>query len=157
MTGIARAAGVGRATLYKYVPDTAAAIAAWQEREMARHLTRLRTIAAEGPAELRLENTLEAYARLRYHRHGAGAGDDLHSPGRLAPVESELRDLFAAIIDEEVEARRARADVPGEDLAAYVVAAIGAVAALPDMGSARRIVALVADTVRDQNASTSRS
>ena len=47
MTGLAEAAGVGRATLYKYVPDTAAAIAAWQQREMARHLSRLRTIATE--------------------------------------------------------------------------------------------------------------
>ncbi|KQM82388.1 TetR/AcrR family transcriptional regulator [Agromyces sp. Leaf222] len=149
MTALAEEAGVGRATLYKYVPDTAAAIAAWQQREMGRHLSRLREIAAQSPTEVRLENMLEAYARLRYHRHGAGAGEDLHSPIRLAPAESELRELFAAVIATEVEARRARADVPPDQLAAYVVAAIGAVGNVPDMVAARRIVALVTNTVRD--------
>lgn len=74
-------------------------------------------------------------------------------PPRTAASTTELRELFAAIIADEAEAHRARIDVPPNHLAAYVVAAVGAADNLPDMASARRIVALVANAVRETGAS----
>lgn len=147
MTALAAGAGVGRATLYKYVPDTGAAIAAWQHREMSRHLAELRTIAAESPPAVRLRKVLEAYAMIRHGRHGGGATDGLHGADRLHPVETEVRELVASVIEEDVGAGRARMDIAAADLAAYAVAATGAAAILPDEGAGLRIARLVAETI----------
>ena len=148
MTALAESAGVGRATLYKYVPDCGAAIAAWQQREMARHLSKLRAVAEASPAETRLDDVLEAYARIRHHRHGRSDMDDLHGADRVAPAEAELRELVGGIITEDAAAGRARMDIPTGELAAYAVAAVAAVYALPDMAAGRRIVSLVVETIR---------
>jgi AcrR family transcriptional regulator len=149
MTALAETAGVGRATLYRYVPDTASAIGAWQQREISRHLGALRRIAAESTAEARLENVLGTYAHIRSHRHGGGPdAEQLHAQGRLAPATAELRELLVGIIADDAAAGRARADVPPEQLAAYAVAAIGAAAAMPDPGAVGRLVDLVLRSIR---------
>ena len=38
MSQVATETGIGRATLYKYFPDVEAILAAWHERQIARHL-----------------------------------------------------------------------------------------------------------------------
>jgi AcrR family transcriptional regulator len=146
MTALAEASGVGRATLYKYVPDVAAALTAWQEREIGRHLQRLRTIAQESPPESRLSDVLLAYARLRRHRHGDD--DALHGTIRLAPAESELTALVQEIIDDDTRAGTTRTDLSPQELAAYAVGAIGAAAALPDTTAVSRLATLVVATIR---------
>ena len=150
MTAIAATAGVGRATLYKYVPDTAAAIAAWQHREMEKHLAELRAIAVQAPPASRLGNMLEAYGVIRHGQHGGSAAHGLHGPDRIHPVEGEVRELVASVIEEDVIAGRARTDIAAAHLAAYAVAAIGAAAVLPDESTARRIGRLVADTIESR-------
>ena len=159
MTAIAATAGVGRATLYKYVPDTAAAIAAWQHREVEKHLAELRAIAVQAPPASRLGEMLEAYAVIRHGRHGQHGGSaahGLHAPDRIHPVEGEVRELVASVIEEDVIAGRARTDISATHLAAYAVAAIGAAAVLPDEGTARRIGSLVADTIETRAGSSPR-
>ena len=148
MTALAEASGVGRATLYKYVPDVAAALTAWQEREIGRHLQRLRTIAQESPPESRLSDVLLAYARLRRHRHGDDDDDALHGTIRLAPAESELTALVQEIIDDDTRAGTTRTDLSPQELAAYAVGAIGAAAALPDTTAVSRLETLVVATIR---------
>lgn len=156
MTAIAATAGVGRATLYKYVPDTAAAIAAWQHREMEKHLAELRAIAVQAPPASRLGNMLEAYAVIRHGQHGGSAAHELHGPDRIHPVEGEVRELVASVIEEDAIAGRARTDIAATHLAAYAVAAIGAAAVLPDESTARRIGSLVADTIESRAGSSPR-
>ena len=148
MTALAEASGGGRATLYKYVPDVAAALTAWQEREIGRHLQRLRTIAQESPPESRLSDVLLAYARLRRHRHGDDDDDALHGTIRLAPAESELTALVQEIIDDDTRAGTTRTDLSPQELAAYAVGAIGAAAALPDTTAVSRLATLVVATIR---------
>lgn len=133
---------------YKYVPDVAAALTAWQEREIGRHLQRLRTIAQESPPESRLSDVLLAYARLRRHRHGDDDDDALHGTIRLAPAESELTALVQEIIDNDTRAGTTRTDLSPQELAAYAVGAIGAAAALPDTTAVSRLATLVVATIR---------
>ena len=146
--GMENGRGAGRATLYKYVPDVAAALTAWQEREIGRHLQRLRTIAQESPPESRLSDVLLAYARLRRHRHGDDDDDALHGTIRLAPAESELTALVQEIIDDDTRAGTTRTDLSPQELAAYAVGAIGAAAALPDTTAVSRLATLVVATIR---------
>ncbi|MEO5922003.1 MAG: TetR/AcrR family transcriptional regulator, partial [Pseudolysinimonas sp.] len=143
MTALAAAAGVGRATLYKYVSDTGAAIDAWQQREVSQHLIELRAIAERNESATRLLELLEALARIRHHRHHGATGLDLHSESRMAPAEAELRDLFAEVIASEAAAGRARKDIAALELARYAVAAIGAASSMPDMASTRRLVRII--------------
>jgi len=61
MSQIAVAAGIGRATLYKYFPDVEAFLVAWQDRHITRHLRQLAEArdSAATPAA-RLEAVLSA-------------------------------------------------------------------------------------------------
>ncbi|MGX5772677.1 TetR/AcrR family transcriptional regulator [Microbacterium trichothecenolyticum] len=150
MTALAESSGVGRATLYRYVPDVASALSAWQHREVSRHLQRLRAIAAETAAETRLDAVLAGYARIRSHRHGDDGA--MHEASRLAPAEAELRELVKEIITDDAQAGRARTDLSSEELAAYAIASLGATALLPAPSSALRLSRLVVGTIRGESA-----
>ena len=50
MSRLAEAAGIGRATLYKYFADVEEVLAAWHARQVSAHLADLATVAA-GPGE----------------------------------------------------------------------------------------------------------
>ncbi|WP_433862020.1 TetR/AcrR family transcriptional regulator [Streptomyces sp. L7] len=146
MTALAEASGVGRATLYRYVPDVGSALEAWQQREVANHLQRLRTIAGDSAPADRLENVLMGYARLRSHRHGDDGS--LHDTARLAPAEGEVCDLLAGIIEDAAHDGLARADIQPRVLAAYATGALGAAAMLPEPSAATRLAALVTESIR---------
>lgn len=148
MTALAEASGVGRATLYRYVPDVGAALSAWQQREVANHLQRLRTIAADSAPADRLANVLMGYARLRSHRHGDDGS--LHDTSRLAPAEGEVSDLLADIIEAAAHDGLARADIQPRELAAYATGALGAAAMLPEPSAATRLAALVLESIRGE-------
>src|SRR5262245_22014053 len=72
MSQIAAETGIGRATLYKYFPDVEAILAAWHQRQVARHLSQLATVRDQGgSAGERLEAVLTAYAIINHDRpHG---------------------------------------------------------------------------------------
>lgn len=75
MSEIAKQAGIGRATLYKYFPDLDAILSAWHEREVSNHLAELAALRDQpGSADARLERVLLAYATLS--RRGQGHGSD---------------------------------------------------------------------------------
>jgi len=48
MSQIAAQTGIGRATLYKYFPDVEAILAAWHQRQVARHLNQLARVRDQG-------------------------------------------------------------------------------------------------------------
>ncbi|HEY2437383.1 MAG TPA: helix-turn-helix domain-containing protein, partial [Solirubrobacteraceae bacterium] len=69
MSQIAKTAGIGRATLYKYFPNVESILIAWHERQIADHLHHLIEIRDQtrDPRQ-QLKAVLEAYARMR-HEH----------------------------------------------------------------------------------------
>ncbi|MFH8251530.1 TetR/AcrR family transcriptional regulator [Microbacterium sp. B2969] len=146
MTALAEKSGVGRATLYRYVPDVAAALVAWQQREISRHLQRLHAISSQSSDEVRLENVLVAYARIRSHRHGDDGS--LHGTGQLAMAENEVRELLRDIIADDVRDGRARADLSPEELAAYAVGSVSAAGSISTPSAAPRLAALVLESIR---------
>src|SRR6266513_3247520 len=59
MSQIAAAAGIGRATLYKYFPDVEAILVAWHERHVTSHLEQLSALRDRtGAASERLKSVL---------------------------------------------------------------------------------------------------
>lgn len=154
MTSLARASGIGRATLYRYVPDIATAIRGWHEREIARHLEQLHAIADRAEPDDRLGEVLRGYARLMRHRHGGGHvhGDHLHNGARheselFSPAHDELRTMVTGLIQGDAAAGRARTDLSPADLAAYAVAAIGSAALVDSPRSATQICDVVIETL----------
>jgi AcrR family transcriptional regulator len=79
MSDVAEAAGIGRATLYKYFPDVEAILAAWHERQVGEHLSQLAAARDRaGTARERLEAVLTTLAQIlneSHRRHGAALGE----------------------------------------------------------------------------------
>src|SRR4051794_28728085 len=67
MSQIAKATGIGRATLYKYFSDVEAMLFAWHERQVSGHLEQLAEVRDQASAAgERLEAVLEAYALISH-------------------------------------------------------------------------------------------
>jgi AcrR family transcriptional regulator len=144
MSGLAEAAGIGRATLYKYFPDIESVLLAWHDRQAARELavlTRARD-AADGPAA-RLRAVLSGYALIRRDEPGAGLlavpphrGE--HAGAATQPLHALLSDLIADC----AQAGDIPPGVPPGELASYCLHALGAAASLPSPEAVSRLVAV---------------
>lgn len=143
MSALAAEAGVSRATLYRYVDGPDAAIQLWHAHGIEHHLRQLRDIAAEAPEDRRLQTVLERYALNRARRHGPADTDLLHSTAQLDPARREVRTLIAGLLDAEQALGRVRADMPIEQLASYVTAAMEAARDAPTPKAARALAQLV--------------
>jgi len=147
MSRIAEAAGIGRATLYKYFPDVEEILAAWHQRHVAAHLAELAALADRGgdPAE-RLRAVLAAYARIcrQRHRHG---GDELaaalHRSDAVARLQHQLHDLMTQVIAETAAAGILRDDVSARELAGYCIHALGAAGGTSSQAAQDRLVGIV--------------
>jgi AcrR family transcriptional regulator len=144
MSQVAEAAGIGRATLYKYFADVEEVFAAWHARQVGEHLAQLTTLA-NGPGEpaIRLRSALVAYGRICQQR--AKHGDDamsaaLHHSREVQQPERQLRDLLADLVAEAAASAAVRSDVPAPELASFCVHALTAAA---DIGSPARVETLV--------------
>jgi AcrR family transcriptional regulator len=144
MSEIARRAGVGRATLYKYFPDVESILAAWHSRQIEQHL---RLIAqardrAPGPRE-RLAAVLETYALIgqRFRgRHDAELAAFLHRDERAMAAEHRVRRMVAELIRESVADGAVRDDVPPDELAAFCLHALAAARGMRSRKAVSRLV-----------------
>jgi AcrR family transcriptional regulator len=154
MSQIARRAGIGRATLYKYFPDVGAILLAWHEREVSRHLEQLRQLRDQGgPARDRLAAVLEAYALIAHEHQGAARHHGhlqgpllaalLHRGGHVARAARSLRVMIRELIADAAAAGDVRDDVEPEELATYCLHALGAARDLPSRAAVRRLVSTV--------------
>jgi AcrR family transcriptional regulator len=144
MAAIAAAAGIGRATLYKYYPDLDAILAAWHQREVSRHLVQLRAIEA-ATAAARLAAVLGAYAHMLSHTRGhydTAVAARLHRSSGVVEAESELVRLVAERIGAARSEGAVRDDVADTELAAFAVSALGAAGGMQDPPAVERLVAL---------------
>ena len=117
MLQIAAAAGIGRATLYKYFPDVEAILIAWHDRQITHHLRQLAEArdAAATPAD-RLEAVLETFALIQHLHHDTELPVALlHRGEHVARARKQLRDLVADLLAAGAEAGAVRSDIaPGE-------------------------------------------
>ena len=133
MSQIAAAAGIGRATLYKYFPDVEAILVAWHERQIARHLQLLTEVrdAAATPAE-QLEAVLTTYALIQHQHHGTELPAALlHRGEHITRARQQLLGLLAALLTAGAQGGTIRADVDPGELASYCLHALNAAGTLP--------------------------
>lgn len=130
MSQVAAAAGIGRATLYKYFADAEEVLAAWHARQVAAHLAELTALAAgsKDPAA-RLRSVLEQYARIcqQQAQHGGDAiTAALHRAPDVHRQERQLQDLVAGLLADAASSGAVRTDVPAGELASFCLHALTA-------------------------------
>jgi AcrR family transcriptional regulator len=142
MSQIAAQTGIGRATLYKYFPDVEAILAAWHQRQVARHLSQLATVRDEGGSSgEQLEAVLMAYAIITHNRpHGTELAAAVHSSERLADAHQQLLGFLRDLIADAANTGGVRDDVPPSELANYCLHALQAASSLSSEAAVRRLV-----------------
>ena len=138
MAAVAEAAGIGRATLYKYFPDLDAILLAWHERHVAARLERLTTMvqAGDDPHEA-LRAVLQAYAFSERH---AAELPELHGAGHASEARQQLLGFVRDLVSQGVAAGTLRDDVPAAELAAFCLHALAAARALRSREAIQRLV-----------------
>ena len=141
MAQIAEAAGIGRATLYKYFSDVDAILVAWHERQLASHLASFAALRDNpGRPRDRLEAALQLYAEIQHQHHGSELATLLHRGKHVARAEHHLRELLEGLLTEAAKDGTARSDVAVGELASYCLHALTAATRLPSKAAVRRLV-----------------
>lgn len=144
MSGVAEAAGIGRATLYKYYPNAEAVLAAWHERLVGKHLAHLLEIRDRpGDARMRLQTVLEAFALSAHAHEGSEVAALLHQGPHVARAHHDLIRLVEDLLAEGAATGVLRGDVPPAELALYCLHALGAAGQLPSEDAIRALVAVI--------------
>lgn len=152
MSQIAAAAGIGRATLYKYFPDVEAILAVWHERQVAHHLAQLSHAGASGQPLDRLTAVLGAYATMAYQmegqaraklgRHATELATVLHRGAHVAQAQAHLFTFIEGLLAEAAKKRQIRDDVAPAELARYCLHALAAANGAPSKAAVRRLVTM---------------
>jgi len=152
MSQIAAAAGIGRATLYKYFPDVEAILVAWHDRHITRHLRQLAEArdAAAGPAG-RLEAVLTAFALIQHQHHDTELPVALlHRGEHVARAQQQLRDLVSDLLAAGAQAGVVRTDIAPGELASYCLHALTGAGSLPSEAAVRRLLGVTMSGLRPQ-------
>jgi len=153
MSDIAKGAGIGRATLYKYFDSVEEILLAWHERQVGSHLAELGELGhGAGRADERLRSVLRAYAGMEHDRLGTELSVLLHRGKHVARAHDHLLQLVQSLLEQGVEARLFRADVPPAELAAYCVHALGATAGMRSAKSVGRLLDVILGGLTDARA-----
>ncbi|MDP8997976.1 MAG: TetR/AcrR family transcriptional regulator [Pseudomonadota bacterium] len=145
MSHIAKMAGIGRGTLYKYFPDVESIHFAWHERQVSDHLQQLKAIRdGEGDVGERLKAVLGAYALISHAYHNTELAGPLHRSSHVSHAQKHLHSLISQLLAEGVKAGSIRKDVaPPQELATYCLHALTAASNLPSHAAVRRLVEIV--------------
>jgi AcrR family transcriptional regulator len=154
MSQIAAAAGIGRATLYKYFPDVEAILVAWHERHIARHLRQLTAARdAAGTPAGQLEAVLMAFALIQHEHHDTALPVSLlHRGEHVARARQQLRGLVADLLATGAQAGEIRADIAPGELAGYCLHALTAAGSLPSEAAVRRLLTVTMSGLRPPTA-----
>ena len=155
MLQIAAAAGIGRATLYKYFPDVEAILVAWHDRHINRHLRQLTEArdAVTTPAD-QLEAVLTAFALIQHQHHDTELPVALlHRGEHVARMRQQLRTGRRPARHRRRGGRYyAGADIAPGELAGYCLHALAAAGSLPSEAAVRGLLAVTMSGVRPQPA-----
>ena len=146
MSQIAKEAGIGRATLYKYFPDVEAILLAWHERQITEHLGHLAEVRdqADAPGE-RLEAVLKAFALIAHESRGhrdTEIAAFLHRDPHVTHAQQQLHGMIQNLLSEGAQAGDLRHDVAPGELANYCLHALTAAGSLPSKAAVHRLVAV---------------
>ena len=145
MAKVATAAGVARATIYKYFPDVESILAAWHQRQIDAHLEHLIAMSqADADPESVLRSVLGAYAEIvaRRGRHGPELAASLHPVGEHQRGEAQVDELLRRLLISAIESHHVRADIDVELLVRYCRHALGAASELPSAEGVDHLVEL---------------
>nr|WP_131767007.1 TetR/AcrR family transcriptional regulator [Candidatus Protofrankia californiensis] len=143
MSQIAEETGIGRATLYKYFSDVDSIMAAWHERQVARHLEHLAAVGGRaGDIGARLEAVFWAYGLICHEHHGGELAALLHRGDHVVRAQEQLSEFVRGMLAEGVETGYVRDDVPPGELAGYCLHALTAASGLPSHDAVHRLVAV---------------
>jgi AcrR family transcriptional regulator len=149
MSQVAAAAGIGRATLYKYFPDVESILIAHHMQHVQGHLLALEKLSGGFESVgSRLVAVVDAYASICFHRarHSTtGVSALVHRGSEVADAEQRLRGLFAELIAEAAAETLVRTDVRPEELAEYCLHALPAAGHAVDLEQVGRLVRVVLD------------
>lgn len=151
MSQVAEAAGIGRATLYKYFRDVETILTAWHGGQIRTHLEQLRQLADQaGDPGRSLDAVLAAYAQICAHRgrHGDELNALLHHGPGLAHAQQQLVEVFRDLIDQAARAGVVRGDISAAELAAYCVHALTAASVLSSKAAVGRLIEVTASGLR---------
>lgn len=149
MAQIAKNAGIGRSTLYKYYPDVDAILADWHKREVGAHLNQIERMVGEAPdpaSALRL--TIRSYALNLHRGHGSAIAAALHHGPHADAAKHHLVNLTASTIAEGTKRGLLRNDVPAWELAAFCVHACEAARHLPSKEAVTRLAELILQVLK---------
>jgi AcrR family transcriptional regulator len=143
MSQIAEAAGISRATLYKYFLDVEAIMIAWHQRHIADHMRELTQLRdqADSPGE-QLAAVLHAYAVMSSEQAGSELSVLMHRDEHVVQARERLRDFIRALLVKAARSGDVRDDVAPEELASYCLSALQTASDLRDDAAIRRRVAL---------------
>lgn len=141
MSDLAQAAGIGRATLYKYFPDMQAVLGEWHQRQVSRHLRQLSDVTERysAPGE-RLDALLHSYASLRAEQPRDGVAMSLHEGDHVSQAGRELHALLTDLLAELASTGDVVAHVPPGELATFVLHALSAASRMPSTEAVDRLV-----------------
>lgn len=147
MSQIAKEAGIGRATLYKYFSDVESILLAWHEQHVRRHLEHLAQVRDRHDAPwARLEAVLRAYAHLTHERpHDTDLARLVH---RDDHAQHHLVALVRDLLAQAAGSGDVRGDVPEEELAAYCLHALDAARDLRSEAAVDRLTAVTLSALR---------
>ena len=141
MSQIAKATGIGRATLYKYFPGVEAILIAWHQRQVRSHLAALTQVRDQpGTADARLAAVLQAYALIVHEQHEGELAALLHRGEHVPRAHQHLHGLIRDLLAEAATTGEVRVDVPPDELASYCLHALTAASSLPATDAVRRLV-----------------
>ncbi|WP_020524854.1 TetR/AcrR family transcriptional regulator [Catelliglobosispora koreensis] len=154
MSQIAQRAGIGRATLYKYFPDTQTILVAWHQQHLAAHLAQLTELSQRpGTPAQRLEAVLTGYAFISFHQagHAPELVSTLHKGDHVAAVQRQLAGLVTKLLTAvSAESGGLRKDVPQGELAEFCLHALSAARSLKSQAAVHRLVGVTVSALRPQ-------
>lgn len=149
MSEIAKEAGIGRATLYKYFADVQAVLSAWHDRHVAAHLQEFHGIAhGSASAMERLTQVLANYADTNFRHHGSEIAAMLHSGAHAVEARQHLAGVLTHLIDAAANAGDIRRDMMASELATFCLSAVEGATNLKSKGAVDRLVALTLSALR---------
>lgn len=151
MSELAKEAGIGRATLYKYFPDLKAVLSAWHERHVSAHMNDLHQILhGSGGALDRLTSVLRMHAQTHFRRQGSEIAAMLHADDQVRAASQHLHEAVASLLDRGAAAGEFRDDVPADELATFCLAAVEGASQAKSQASTSRLVELAISAVRSR-------
>jgi AcrR family transcriptional regulator len=149
MSQIAKEAGIGRATLYKYFPDVESILAAWHERQISAHLLQLIEIRDQaGDPSHALDAVLHAFAFISHENHENDMAAMLHRGEHVTRAHGQLQDVLTELIAEGARRGELRSDIPAGELATYCLHALTSASSLPSKAAVRRLVTVTLTGLR---------